>query len=172
MASAVALSGRRIDAERRQVVAAAIRARLIDADARLLVCSAACGADLLALDAAGALAIRRRILLPFAPAVFRETSVTDRPGDWGPLFDRILAEVERAGDVVILGCDPESDAAYSQTVRAILDEGDALMAASACTERLALAVWEGPRRQGTDVTREFLDEARRRRWPTAEISTR
>src|SRR5690349_16640107 len=47
-----------------------------------LVASAACGADLIALDVARQLRIRRRIVLPCAPDQFRDASVTDRPGDW------------------------------------------------------------------------------------------
>jgi hypothetical protein len=181
MAAVVALSGRRIDAtesepafplHHRETVAAAIRNQLQEIDARVLVCSAASGADLLALEAAGALGIRRRILLPFPLQVFRNTSVADRPGDWGPLFDRICDEVMRAGDLVVLGRDPDSQAVYSETVRAILSDGDAIGATSGFTDRLAVAVWDGPRREGQDVTRDFLNEARRRHWPIAEISTR
>jgi hypothetical protein len=180
MASVVALSGRRIDApgdppafplERRHAVATAIRARLIDADARLLVCSAACGADLLALDAAAGLGIRRRVILPFPVAVFRQRSVTDRPGDWGPLFDSVCEETSRAGDLVILDSRGDAPGAYAETVRAILTEGDALRLPSGLETRLAVAVWEGPRSRSTDVTHEFLDEARRRHWPTTEIPT-
>lgn len=180
MASVVALSGRRIDAPgeppafplaRRDAVATAIRARLIGADARLLVCSAACGADLLALDAAAALNIRRRVILPFPALVFRQTSVTDRPGDWGPLFDCICEEAARAGDLVILERRSDVAGAYAETARAILAEGDALRIPSGLDARLALVVWEGPRARGADVTHEFLDEARRRHWPSAEIST-
>jgi hypothetical protein len=180
MAAAVALSGRRIDApgakaafplHRRDAVAAALRTQLADASARLLVCSAACGADLLALDAAGALGIRRRIVLPFARAVFRRRSVTDRPGDWGPLFDRICDEVERDGDLVVLDKDPDEEACYLETAHAILSEAEALMGETGCRERLALIVWEGPRRDGADVTRDFLEEARRRGWAVAEVGT-
>ena len=32
-----------------------------------------------------------RIVLPFDKKTFRETSVVDRPGDWGPRYDRICA---------------------------------------------------------------------------------
>ena len=48
----------------------------------VLVCSAACGADLIALQAAGRVSLRRRIVLPFEPSRFRDSSVVDRPGDW------------------------------------------------------------------------------------------
>jgi hypothetical protein len=56
-----------------------------------LVCSAACGTDLIALEEAERLGLRRRIVLPFSPERFRATSVVDRPGNWGPVFDRLVA---------------------------------------------------------------------------------
>ena len=96
----IALVGRRIDPPDLafpvfpytavQRVRKRIHDLLKDSDAKALVCSAACGANLIALEAAGELGIRRRIVLPFEPARFRETSVIDRPGDWGPAFDRII----------------------------------------------------------------------------------
>ena len=79
MARVVALAGRRIDAAdaanpfsprqvrgRSRSVAALLRAERIEA----LVCSAACGADLIALEAAGALGLRRRVVLPSRPPSF------------------------------------------------------------------------------------------------------
>jgi hypothetical protein len=46
----------------------------IERDATALVCSGACGADLLALDVAGALGLRRRLVLPFEPDRFHQNS--------------------------------------------------------------------------------------------------
>src|SRR5919107_327719 len=79
-----------------------LHAFLEERRAAALVCSAACGADLLALEAAGALGLRRRVVLPFAPERFRETSVVDRPGDWGPIFDGVIEAAQTAGDLVVL----------------------------------------------------------------------
>jgi hypothetical protein len=66
-----------------------VRRRIVDLLAEehteALVCSAACGADLIALEEAERLGLRRRIVLPFSPRQFRETSVTDRP-EIGDLF--------------------------------------------------------------------------------------
>src|SRR5947209_15289312 len=86
----VALVGRRIDGigtnpprfpvENVPIVRERIANMLIKERAIALVCSAACGASLLALEEAGRLGIRRRIVLPFSPDRFRETSVVDRPG--------------------------------------------------------------------------------------------
>ena len=130
----LALSGRRIDAagaperfplRNRSRVEGLIREAMIDAAAETLVSSAACGSDLLALKAAGDLGIRRRVILPFDQATFRDQSVVDRPGDWGPLFDRILSEVGSAGDLTLLGLRPSDRFAYEETNRAILSEGEA-----------------------------------------------
>jgi hypothetical protein len=88
LGSVIAVAGRRIDAANAQVArfpfenVSAVRSALLrtfgNAGARLIVASAACGSDLLALDAASAMGIDTRIVLPFAPEVFRETSVVDR----------------------------------------------------------------------------------------------
>ena len=47
-----------------------------------LFCSASCGTDLVALEVAKTLGIRRLVVLPYARDLFRETSVVDRPGEW------------------------------------------------------------------------------------------
>src|SRR5947209_4010396 len=117
----VALAGRRIDAPDaetprfplRSVGSVRDRLRQVLKDRVALVCSAACGADLLALEQASLLRIRRKVILPFAREDFRNTSVVDRPGDWGPLFDRLLAEVEKVGDLVVLPGKPDDDQAYA-----------------------------------------------------------
>src|SRR6266545_4181994 len=103
MSIVVALAGRRIDRgneqEPRFSLAEVPRVReglyqlLQRSKVDALVCSAACGADLLALEAAGTAKIPRHIILPFPPEVFRPISVVDRPGPWGPLFDQIVEEV-------------------------------------------------------------------------------
>ena len=111
----VALAGRRIDLPDAQVpqfplgnvqeVGRRIYEALCEMHAVALVCSAACGADLVALEQAKQLGLRRRVVLPFAPERFRETSVVDRPGDWGPLYDQQVAATAAAGDLLVLdGC--------------------------------------------------------------------
>ena len=89
MTQVVALAGRRIDAPDAPIrfsprsvesVRGLLRAYFTEGGASCLVSSAACGADLLALDVAGSLDMRRRVVLPYSPERFRETSVTDRKG--------------------------------------------------------------------------------------------
>ena len=103
----IALAGRRVDPadakEQRfpldnvESVRTRARAVLKKLGATALVSSAAWGADLIALSEAGQLGLRRRVILPFERRRFRETSVTDRPGEWGPLYDQVLDAVEAAG---------------------------------------------------------------------------
>ena len=85
--------------------------------ATALVSSGACGADLLAKETAGELGVSRRMILPFEPARFRETSVVDRPGDWGRIYDRILGEVAREEGVMVLEDAGEAGAATQSSTK-------------------------------------------------------
>jgi hypothetical protein len=92
----VAVAGRRIDAAdaavarfplaNRGLVARRIGAALGRLDATAVIASAACGADLLALEAAQRQGMRRRVILPYAEEWFLEDSVLDRPGRWAGAF--------------------------------------------------------------------------------------
>jgi hypothetical protein len=177
--SVIALAGRRVDApDARQVRFPSWNVPLVEERIRkcffkavgVLVCSAACGSDLLALGVASELGIRRRVVLPFERARFRETSVADRPGDWGERYDRVLDEVERQRDLVILGYEQADAAAYARTNAAIVDEA---LRIGRQEEKLAqaLVVWDGKSRGSEDLTAQFLDEARGRGMPILEVLT-
>lgn len=176
----VVVAGRRIDApgtperfpaRNRDLVCARIADRLRVAGATAVVASAACGADLLALQAARALGLRLRVILPYEAARFRETSVVDRPGDFGPVFDEVCRAA--APDLVVLPNAGEGDAAYAAVNRALLDAAAALAGGGAArAEVLALLVWEGERRSGGDLTAELGDGARARGWPVETVITR
>jgi len=175
----IALAGRRIDAPNAEIrrfppdnlelVRTRIRSFLQANPAALLISSAACGADLIALEEADAMGLQRRIVLPFHPQRFRVTSVTDRPGNWGVLYDRVVEEAQRKGELVILGCEDES-AAYTAVNQAILDEAERL-ARDSSDETVAMVVWDGLPRGEEDYTKAFADEARRRRLPIIEVKT-
>jgi len=175
----IALAGRRTDAtdasrsrfplQNVEYVSAAVHALLVQQGATALVSSAACGADLVGLTEAGNLALRRRIVLPFDRIKFRETSVVDRPGEWGKLYDTILDEVETKGDLVVLDATGDDDP-YSATNRAILDEGIAwgqLRGESVS----AVLVWDGVCRGKDDYTDQFGAEARKRGLTVLAIPT-
>ena len=177
--SVIALAGRRVDAldatqvrfppQNVPMVEERIR-KCFQKGVNVLVCSAACGSDLLALGVAGQLGIRRRVVLPFARALFRETSVADRPGDWGERYDRVLNEVEQQRDLVILGYEQTDPAAYARTNAAIIDEA---LRIARQEGRLAgaLAVWDGNIRGSEDLTAQFLDESRGKEVPILEVLT-
>ena len=181
----IALAGRRIDAPDTNPPrfllenVPMVRQRLADMFTAertgALVCSAACGADLIALEEAERLGIRRRIVLPFSPARFRDTSVTDRPGDWGPIFDRIIASATSAGDLVILGdLEGNNDAAYAAANEAIIHEAQGLIqetTAGAPCKGVVVVVWEGAAREGTDASGGLRDLARRAGFEERSVLT-
>lgn len=135
-----------------------------------LISSAACGSDLLALDEAGRLGIRRRVILPFEPERFLKTSVEDRPGDWGSLYNRIIKEVCSSGDLVDLKFGVDQDDDYRLTNLAILDEALEVARASA-GKVIAVLVWDGQSRGPGDLTENFRVEAQKRGFPVVDVST-
>jgi hypothetical protein len=175
----IALAGRRVDSddakyarfplENVETVRSRARAVLQQKGATALVSSAACGADLIALSQAGQLGLRRRVILPFERARFRETSVTDRPGEWGPVYDEVLDSVEASGDLVVLECGSD-DEAYAAANRAILDE--AVILGKAVHQPVdAVLLWNGASRGDGDLTESFAVEARKRGLSVTEVLT-
>ena len=129
------------------------------------VSSGACGADLLALEVAGNLHIPRYVLLPSSPEQFRKTSVTDRPGDWGTLYDKVL----KTSTVELLNL-PDSQEGYLATNMKLLDRAEAL-ARKYHTATQALVIWNKQLRGPDDVTGHFLQQAKLRNIAIVEIST-
>src|SRR5215470_3541611 len=119
----VALAGRRVDEpgtnEKRfspdnaESVKERIRDFLKAEKVSALVSAAACGADILALEAAGELGIRRRVVLPYDKITFKHASVLDRPGDWGGRYDRIVAEVDEKGDLIVDDYDEDEESYFA-----------------------------------------------------------
>jgi broad specificity phosphatase PhoE len=178
----VALAGRRIDdpdapprfpLENARRVAERIRAFLAVHNASALVASAACGADLLAHEQARELGLDRAVVLPFPTDAFRQSSVTDRPGDWGPRYDAILRDTP-ATAIRTLDFQPGADEAYAAVNGALLDEAETiarLAPAGALRPVLAVVVWEGQTRGEGDLTADFAARARARGIPVSEILT-
>ena len=175
-----ALAGRRIDDPSAktprfplaniEAVRAQLRTTLVEHGATALVASAANGADLLALDEAGALGVRRRIILPFERERFRRTSVVDRPGDFGGVFDRVLDEVAERGDVVTIATNSGDEAAYLAASELILREAVRL-AAEQHEPASAIVVWEGRSRGAGDLTDAFRVDATARGLAVVEVPT-
>jgi hypothetical protein len=167
----VSLAGRRIDAagaepgrfpaDREAVVAKRIATTLSRYGTTALVCAAACGADLLALEAAQRAGIEIRIVLPYDPAEFRRGSVTDRGESWGGAFDRLVGAAQARGGLRILGLDTHDPHVYEKTNAALLDDALAL-AGNDAAGVVALAVWDGATPGRRDYTADFVQAARAR----------
>jgi hypothetical protein len=162
----IAVAGRRIDPEGTATprfplaniddVRQRIRAVFEQEQATAIISSAACGADLIAQEQAAEMGLLRKIVLPFEIPRFREKSVVDRPGNWGPVFDRLIAGSElltipEAGD---------DQSAYQAVNHAILEGAG-----------LAVMVWDGAPRGEDDLTAEFAAEAQRRDIRVREVRT-
>jgi hypothetical protein len=130
-----------------------------------IVSAAACGADLLLLDVAGAMNVPRYVLLPSEPEAFRVSSVTDRPGNWGELYSKAL----RTSKVEVLKV-PEGQEGYFETNMKLLDRAQVL-AKQEHTAVNALVVWNKESRGPDDVTAHFLEQAKLRKMPILQIST-
>lgn len=184
----VALAGRRVDAagalpprfppRNVKEVAQRLRTLFMVLEPKALVCSAACGADLLALDAARTLGIRRRIVLPFEAPRFRSTSVVDRPGEWGPLFDSLYEEARSGGNVVILSRKGDDEAAYAAATDRIVTEALSLSQETASAGvgspdggPTAIVVWEGKSRGEGDLTARFAALAENSGMRVVEVAT-
>jgi hypothetical protein len=162
----VVVAGRRIDASdapaprfplaSREAVGRRIEADLEVLHASAVVSSAACGADLLAIEAARNLGLRYRIVLPYQEDWFFADSVVDRPGEWAELFQQAIYAARAAGDLVILDRARGSEGAYRAASDRILAEGQHLAAdenPTAPSAALAgIIVWEGASRGPDDVT--------------------
>lgn len=146
-----------------------VRQKILDffnkASPSALVSSAACGADLLALDVAGQKHLKRYVLLGAEPAVFRRESVADRPGNWGAMFDQVM----KSAKVEVFKL-PAGQEGYLQTNLDLLNRAEALAKKSG-TAVEALVIWDEQSRGADDVTAHFLDQAKFRNIPTTEVST-
>jgi hypothetical protein len=177
--SVLAVSGRRIDpdgadqprfpAGNEALVALRIRDMMLSTTAKVVVCSGACGVDILALEAAAELGLSRRLVLPFSREKFRATSVADRGEDWGSRFDAILQQLP-GEDIVELNPPQSGDQAYAAANSEILDQAKGL-ASAAGLRALAMVVWNGLSRGPTDWTDQFRKLAVDRKLELIPVST-
>jgi hypothetical protein len=175
----LALAGRRIDPaganeprfppENEAMVAVRIRNVMVSAASQAVVCSAACGADILALEAAAQLGLGRRVVLPFSRQQFRATSVADRGEEWGRRFDAILQQMP-SEDILELNLQGGNTEAYATTNSKIIDEA-AGWASMTGRRTLAMLVWNGFSRGGTDLTDGFRRLAVERKLEVIPVPT-
>jgi hypothetical protein len=189
----IIVAGRRIDAEHAEQerfplknadsVADAVGRMFAALRPTVLVCSAACGADLVALKTAKVLSIRRRIVLPFEPARFRSTSVVDRPGnstwDWGAIFDDQIQEARAKNDLLLIPPAVDETASYVATNEHIIaeaqrlasGEGDSSCAGASGDQIQCLIVWEGQSRGEDDITAELIGRAHAAGMAVEQVNT-
>lgn len=186
----VVLAGRRIDADDAQAkrfplenvdkVRQKIHQSFLIKKPDWLVCSGACGADLIALDVAGKLNIKRKMVLSFEPDIFRASSVIDRPGNWGELFDAVYSDLNKENNVVILNYSEDDKDAYEKTNFEILKKAQTIFKEmkqqskqsfnSDIKKNVAVIVWEGYPKDSNDTTDHFRREAMRRGYEVEEIN--
>jgi hypothetical protein len=184
MKSVICLAGRRIDQANAKPPrfplenADLVTGRLADLFRRetavALVCSAACGADILALEEAERQQIRFRVVLPFERLRFRSKSVVDRGEKWGPRFDRLADLASQSDDLLVLDDVNQNDDLLfvSANSRIRLEAAMLARTLSAPSLRLlAVAVWEGQPRPGDDFTWDFLRAAETEGVETRSILT-
>ncbi|WP_103027209.1 hypothetical protein [Salinibacter altiplanensis] len=175
----LALAGRRPDPtdadDQRFPIANAIAVReqmrsiLGQVQPRILIGSAACGADLLGQDVARDLGIETRVVLPFGGEKFRETSVVDRPGHWGALYDRII-QLARANDrLKIVQAGYDSDQPYEAANEKIL--GLSRRHTQPDEELSALIVWDGSPKDADDFTDHLQQQIRQQGGSVYEVQT-
>ena len=178
----IAFAGRRVDAPNATdarfpganvpAVRERIRSEFEEHGATAIVSAAACGADLVALEAAGELGMRRVIVLPWDRDRFREGSVVDRGAEWGPIYDDIVDDVEAQGDLEVLGYPADDEAAYVGTNEAILDVAQRVAKEEdEPDDPMAVVAWNGKSRGGDDITEAFMTSARRRGMEVIELPT-
>jgi len=173
---AAALAGRRADAESDtpsrfparnvDLVANRISSLFRRESVDRLVCAAACGADLVALEVAKNMNIPALIVLPFSRATFRRVSVIDRPGNWGEIYDQLVDAAIRRDDLITLDLAEDDETAFTVGNARIISE-----ARRAAKARLAIAVWEGSPRGEGDATAELLTAGSQQGFLTASVST-
>jgi hypothetical protein len=179
----IALAGRRIDAENADLPRFPLQnvkivrdhlAELFEREqAVALVASAACGSDLIALEEAERLGIRRRIILPFNRLKFLSTSVVDRPGDWKTSYDRLV--VEGDSDLLILNEDELADhSAYVAVTNVIIREAKFLATTMPGSPHrlVGVIVWDGHPRPGHDITNDFRNAVIREGFEISVVLTR
>jgi hypothetical protein len=176
----IAVAGRRIDApdspqqrfpfQNLRRVKEDIRALFTELKPKAVVCSAANGADLLALETARDLGIDRQVVLPFVPEVFRSTSVIDRPGGWGKRFDRLLATMKSQDTLLCLERSDRGPSAYRAANAKIVEQAQDI-ARRLHTSVTAVIVWDGQSQGAHDLTWEFRHAALKAGLQIREVCT-
>jgi hypothetical protein len=135
-----------------------------------LVCAAACGADLLALEVAVELDLEIYIVLPFDSDQFRHLSVIDRPGDWVAVYDQLIAQTRDTGHLQELDLASEDSTTFLEANEAIIRQARKVAEVDGMSP-IAIVVWDGQSRGEDDVTQNFKQLCQQADFRVIEIST-
>ena len=89
---------------------------------KTIVCSAACGTDLIAATVAAESGIRTCIVIPVGLEKFLKASVIDRPGGWENTFWTVIGRAQKEQDLTILDFSELSPIALTSTNSEILSQ--------------------------------------------------
>jgi len=128
-------------------------------DARIGAASAACGSDILFLEAMLKREGEINVILPFIKEDFIKTSVTLVPGtDWGPRFEPVL---NQATQVIVASENRASGNAMVYEYANLLLDGLAILRAKMLdTDLIPLAVWDGGAGDGPGGTSSLIQHWR------------
>jgi hypothetical protein len=131
--------------------------------------SAACGTDILCLEAVQEMGGETHVTLPFPPAEFRKVSVDTAPG-WGERFDRVLA----AADSVVVASDHPAEGSLSgfEYANLVLTGAGRLRAQVLGTPLVGLAVWDGLPARGRGGTADVVRLWRERAMAVEHVDVR
>jgi class 3 adenylate cyclase/tetratricopeptide (TPR) repeat protein len=149
-------SSPRFPAELEQAVADAIGRRLDEIGECIGYTSAACGADILFLEALFERGREAHIVLPFDREKFREVSVELAPGSWGERFERAL---QQATEVITASEQKMSGSGMPFDYANRLLHGLASMRAEQLhSDLVGLAVWDGKPGDGLGGTTTVVEQ--------------
>jgi len=132
----------RFPADMEERIRTSIRAAIATVRPLAAYGSAACGSDILCLEAMLDQGGEIHVILPFPPDVFREVSVDiGADGDWGRRFERIM----EAADSVTVASDHKASGSVSafEYANLILTGMGCLRAEGLGADVVGLAVWDG-----------------------------
>lgn len=158
---------RRFPMENAIAVRERIRSVLVHLQPRVYVSSGACGADLLGQDIARTLSVDSYVVLPYEEDRFRKTSVLDRPGHWGELYDRIIHDTKKDGKFISL--DIEGEEPFLKASKEMLRISRDLSHTDERTN--GIIAWEGRGKTENDITQSLRDDIIREGGSVKEINT-
>lgn len=181
MESIVALAGRRIDsaepaierfpARNAERVQTAISTELKRHHATTVVCSAAAGADLLAIMAAIKLGIDMRLVISPDIEEFAKMSVEDRGTYWSEQFKTAISAMP-AEHIIRVSTQASSADTFRAINERILGEAIALASKTPSRQPICFAAWDGQPRGNEDFSADFVARAKALGLPIVTIDTR